>query len=127
MTLQKTPITPKYKKENGLTVIDIDKINLPFEVKEKSIVNIPPGQFGGNHQHPRIEAFIGLSPDLELIYLDENNKKVSVKMFENNQYYLIIMPTNLPHAITNKSKNNFATLFEFASDEQHNIKKINIL
>lgn len=49
-----------YIKDNQLWVLNLDNIDLPFEIKERSLVYILPGKFGGNHSHPRMETFIGI-------------------------------------------------------------------
>jgi len=66
MTIKRFDFSPTLFKENGLFIINIDKIdNIPFIVKERSIVNIPPGELGGNHKHPRWEAFIGIGQGIK--------------------------------------------------------------
>jgi quercetin dioxygenase-like cupin family protein len=109
-----------YKKENGLWVLDFDDIKVPFKIVKRSLVYFPPFAVGGNHSHPRKEAFLGIGEGLELIYMDKGiNKKE--KMYEKGVLKLFVIPPHLPHAVVNNSK-NFAFLIEFADGEQRKVK-----
>lgn len=67
MPIEKRLFTLTYTKENGLFVIKLKEVkDLPFIIKEKSLVNIPPKAMGGNHKHPRWEAFVGLGEGLKV-------------------------------------------------------------
>ena len=120
-------IKPKYRKDNGLYVLDIDNFALPkdFIVKERITVTIPAGVIAGQHKHPRHEAFVALSSNLLLIWLDENSQKNEVKMKDGSDLKLIIMPPNFPHAVINKGSSD-AVLLELANDIQHNVVKMDI-
>lgn len=119
------PIAPKYKKENGLYVLDIDSIEVPFIVKEKSLVYIPPGELGGNHRHPRQEAFVGIEEDLQFIWVEDGETR-NLEMNRDHQLQLIMVPTNLEHAVFNRSKNQMAILLEFADGAQENVETVKI-
>lgn len=118
-------IEPKYKKENGLWVLDIDSIsvNLEFDVVEKSIVAIPPKQIGGNHRHPRTEAFIALNKEVRLVWLDDTDERHELKMDELIAY---IMPSEIPHAVINEFDAT-AHLLEFADGMQHGVSQVSVI
>jgi len=126
MNIQKFEIKPKYKKENGLYVIDIDSIKIPFKVRERSVIYIPPNQFGGNHKHLRQEAFIGIGEGLELIWI-QNNKRNKEKMNSKGEIFLFIVPSYLGHAVVNNSKNESGILIEYASDFQKDVESCKII
>lgn len=126
MSIQKIKIKPKYKKENGLYVIDIDNIKIPFKIRERSVVYIPPNQFGGNHKHPRQEAFIGIGEGLEIVWM-QNNKKIKEKMNPKGEIFLFTIPSYLSHAVINKSKEDFGILVEYASDMQKDVESREII
>ncbi len=121
-----TPISPKYKKENGLYVLDIDNIQVPFKTKERSIVYLPPSELGGNHRHPRQEAFVGIGEDLEFVWKD-GKKTHTIKMNPDGQLQLIVVPANLEHAVFNRSQNQIAILLEFADGEQREAQVVKVV
>ncbi|MDO8241124.1 MAG: hypothetical protein Q7T51_04060 [Candidatus Moranbacteria bacterium] len=121
MKIQEFVIEPRYKKENGLYILDINSIKIPFEVKDISVVNIPPKQFGGNHKHPRQEAFVGIGEELELIWMD-GNKRMTKKMNPEGKNILFVIPSDLGHAVVNNSNSQFGILLEYASDSQKDVQ-----
>jgi hypothetical protein len=127
MDVKIIPIEPKYKKENGVFVVDIDKIKIPFEVKEKSLVYIPPKGIGGNHKHPRAEAFVGIGEELKIIWKNINGERFEKYMNKNGKLLLFVISTDTPHVIINESNSQFGILMEFADDVQHDVEKIEIL
>lgn len=108
-------------------VIDPDAVDLPFEVKERSIVYIPPEAKGGNHKHPRIEAFIGIGEGLIVVWVDSKGKKHEERMNENGNLAIFVMPTNTPHAVVNTSKSQFGVLFEYANESQHDVEMVELV
>ena len=98
-------------------MLDIDKIEVGFEVKQRSIVHIPPGQLGGNHKHPRTEAFIGIGRELELVW-KENEKLIKEMMNPGGQLVLFTIPPQVEHAVKNKSEAENGMLIELADAEQ---------
>lgn len=124
--IQTFTIEPKYKKENGLWVIDIDRLRLPenFQPIERSLVCIPPQQIGGNHKHPRVEAFLSFAEPLTLAWLDEQQKKYTEVMRELTLY---VVSSNLPHAIINSSTSGNGVLLEFADMTQHNVESVEVI
>lgn len=112
MEIKQIPITPTYKKENGLWVLDIDNIEIPFDIKKRLIVNIPPGQIGANHKHQRQEAFIGFGEELELVWKQDGCTKTA-KMNPKGEIILFLIPPLVEHAVINNSKTANGVLFEF--------------
>jgi len=126
MKIKQIPITPTYKRENGLWVLDIDKIKIPFDIKERSVVNIPPGQIGGNHKHPRQEAFIGVGEGLELVW-KQSDKTESVKMNPGGELMLFLIPPYLEHAVVNNSETANGILIEFADLIQRDVQVCKVI
>ena len=118
---------PTYKREDGLTVIYDPSVPFPenFDIKIQGVIVFPPGAKGGNHKHPRIEAFY--SPgDLTLVYINENGQKQEMSMApENDEYKLFIIPSNLPHTVVNRTGNELI-MVEFANEEQHDVEKVEL-
>jgi len=126
MKVSKHFIEPVHKKENGLWIIDIDKIKIPFKVKERSVVYIPPSQIGGNHKHPRWEAFVGVGEGMELSW-KENNQLKKGKMNPNDKTYLFIIPPFIEHVVKNNSKNQNGILIEFADQPQKDVQPCTVI
>jgi hypothetical protein len=127
MTVLKRKIIPNCSKKNGLFVLNFSDIkNLPFKVKERSLVYLPKAELGGNHKHSRWEAFIGLSDDLQIIWQDKNKKTYKQNMTSKSSLLLFIVYPNTPHVILNNSSKK-AVLLELASDKQKNVEIVNLL
>lgn len=128
MVVQKKIIEPAYKKDEGFWVIRTQEhfSEIPFEVQEQSLITIPPGKIGGNHKHPRKEAFIGLGEKLYLVWQD-NDGKIHEEKMEDENVNLFIIPSMLPHAVINKSTTAVATLYEYASEPQHDVKRVELV
>ncbi len=126
MKVEKVVLKPRYKKENGLWVIDIDKVKVPFKIEERSVIYIPPGQLGGNHKHPRKEAFIGIGEGLELIY-KEGSQIRRLRMNPKGKTYFFIIPPFLEHAVVNNSKSQQGVLIEFADQSQRDVETCDIV
>lgn len=122
-----TIIQPAYERENGLQALDLDSIeqSIGFKIVERSVVQIPVQQYGGNHKHPRTEIIIGLG-DLELIWSDENNKIQKINM-NDGVFKMIEIPPNLPHAVLNKSQTSPATLIEYANSAQYDVERVSLI
>lgn len=129
MEITKIFIEPSYKKDNGLWVLHIDPLLLPteFHAVEQSLVSIPPQEAGGNHKHPRQEAFIATSKYLMLYWIDEKGEKHEEVMFDGNKLVLFIVSPYTPHAVLNTSINSSALLYEFANDKQHDVEIIKVV
>lgn len=129
--IEKYPINPTYRKENGLWLLNIDSPDLPttFPIHERNVIYIPAGEFGGNHRHPRSEAFIGVSGNLELTWQDHNGKKHVEAMCpeeKNDLLTLFVIQSMTPHVVMNRGK-NAAVLIEFADQAQHDVEPVNLL
>lgn len=110
------PLTPRYKKDNGVYVLDAQNMPLPdgFALKESSLVYLPAGEVAGNHRHPRQEAFICFQKNVELHWLDTDGKKHIQPMNDaDGNAPLFIVPSMVPHAVVNTSK-NIATIMAYA-------------
>ncbi len=122
------PFTPTYKKENGLWLLNVDTTDVPsnFTVVERNIVYIPGGEFGGNHKHPRNEAFIGIGDSLQLIWQDDEGNNHTETMSNDSELSLFVVHSLTPHVVVNKG-NAPAMLIEFADDKQHDVVAVDLL
>jgi quercetin dioxygenase-like cupin family protein len=114
-----------HKSGRGFTGFDFDNIKLPdgFQVKEKICFYFPPDDYGGNHSHPRTEAFIAIG-DMEISW-EENGEIHTEHMFENEAPKIYIIPPHVPHIIRNLSVSQFGILLEYADGPQTEVKKAN--
>lgn len=113
--ITRVPLPPKYKRDNGVTVLDT-QVSLPagFNLKETSLVAIPAGAIAGNHRHPRQEAFICFQQGVELHWIDALGGKHSQAMQPaSGEHILFVVPSMLPHAVVNMSSST-ATVFAYA-------------
>ncbi len=125
--VEKKLTSPTYTKENGLMLFNLKTIEPDgFLVKEKNVIYIPPLEAGGNHRHPRTEAFLAFG-DLELIWQDKEGKIRREEIAYGKQTAIFIVDSMTPHAVKNKSKDNFGILIEFASEEQHDVEEIKLV
>jgi len=119
---------PTYKKKDGLVVIGGVSVPLPenFKSRIQSTIVFPVGAVGGNHKHPRIEAFYSTG-DLTLIHLDGSGRKKQVSMApEGDNYKLFIISSNLPHAVVNQTDNEII-MIEFANEEQRGVETTELI
>ncbi len=124
MNVQKYEFTPAIFKENGLFIAEVDKVdNIPFDVKERSVVNIPSREFGGNHKHPRWEAFIGIGHGLKLVWEENGSNKEEV-MNPHGKMFLYNISPHIPHMVVNTSKDEAGILLEFASESQRDVQQV---
>jgi uncharacterized RmlC-like cupin family protein len=128
MKVEKKIVQPAYKKEEGFWVLRTQEFlsEIPFLVAEQSLITIPPGKIGGNHKHPRKEAFIGLGEELYVVWQDSSGDVHEEKM-EDGSVNLFFIPAMLPHAVINRSKTAFATLYEYASETQHDVESVELV
>jgi len=116
-----------YKRESGFDVINMADVPVEFEIEERSIVRIPPGQSGGNHKHPRVEAFVAVEgKGMKLVWLDEKNEKHTDLMM-GEELKLFVIPSYLPHAVVNESDNEMGILIEFSDGLQRDVEKVDVL
>ena len=121
---------PTYLKDNGVAVIYNKSIpfdnSFNFLPEECGLISILPGAFGGNHKHPRIEAFY-TPGDLNIIWIGSNGLKHEEKMSPaNGDYKLFITSPFEPHVIVNKTSVN-QELMEFATEPQHDVEPVKII
>ena len=124
-----TELNYTYKKEGtDIRVLNTKDIPIP---KENSIdtqfITIPPENIGGNHKHPRTEYYIGMGSELELVWINNENKTEYLKMNPEGQLLLIEIPPMIPHAVVNKSKNQTAFLIEYANDVLKNTESVKVV
>ena len=126
--IEKTPIEPTYKKVNGLWNLRTDQLPLPegFNVNERSIVYIPSGEYGGNHKHPRREAFVGVGEELYMIWEDEKSHIHEEKMMDGEQIFMFDVEPFTPHAVVNRGS-GFAILVELATGPNVSVERVDIL
>ncbi len=111
-----------------MTVIYDPSVPFPdgFSIKTQGVVVIPPGAIGGNHKHPRAEAFYSLG-DLTFVYPGEAGEKREISMGpDKDEYKLFMIPPNLPHAVVNKTDKQ-VVMVEFANEEQHDVEKVELV
>ncbi len=125
---KKIPIEPAYRKDNGLWNLSTNSLPFPkdFKIAERNIVYIPTGEFGGNHKHPRTEAFVGVGEDLFIVWQDNAGKKQEDMMTGGKQLYLFIVEPFTPHAVVNRGS-GFAILAEFADGPNINVERAEVL
>jgi hypothetical protein len=126
--IEKYPLETTYQKDNGLWLLNVDSPDIPgdFVIVERNIVCIPGGEFGGNHRHPRTEAFVGIGSDLELIWQDDDGLKHIERMYEESGLQLFVIHSLTPHVVVNRGDSP-AVLIEFANDRQHNVEAVDLL
>ncbi len=124
----KIEIEPAYRKPNGGWNLDTEKLikDIKFKVKERNIVYIPPDEVGGNHVHPRSEAFVGLGNKLYFVWKDKDGNRHKEKMMDGEKLYLFFVEPQTPHAVVNEDS-SFAVLAEFADDSQHSVERTEVI
>lgn len=118
--IQIIPIEPTYKKDNGMFVFGLSQYDdlIDFPIKERSVISMPSQQFGGNHSHPRTEAFIALGAHAELHWIDDSGKKHIELMNPKSKLQVVIVYPGTPHAIRNNSRSETAIIIEYATESQ---------
>lgn len=118
-------IDPLYKKNNGMYVLDVtgEPFKSPYIWIEKVSMSLPPGVVAGNHSHKHSEAFLAMTPGLVLYWQDRKKKKHKMVMFGKRKHFFIIMPSNIPHAVKNNSKNN-GIMVKFANEPPGEMTKV---
>jgi oxalate decarboxylase/phosphoglucose isomerase-like protein (cupin superfamily) len=126
--IEKYPFEPTYTKDSGLWLLNVDNPDIPgdFTVVERNIIRMPGGKFGGNHRHPRSEAFVGIAGDLHLVWQDKEGEKHTEKMDSESGLQLFVVHSLTPHAVLNRGTTP-AVLIEFANAPQHDVEAIDLL
>lgn len=117
---------PTYTKDNGIWVLDIDRLPLPsdFHILEKKIIAFPPNQYGGNHKHPRTEIFIVLGGNLVLVWLDSQGVKKERPL---ESTLLCVITPHIPHAVVNRSEKDTGILLELANAQQYDVQPVQVI
>jgi uncharacterized RmlC-like cupin family protein len=126
--IKKYIIEPKYRRDNGLYVIDTADLPFPqgFAVHDTSIVHLPSGQIAGNHKHPRQEAYYCCDKGVELHWLDDAGKThIEVMSAADGAPTLFVMPPFVPHAVVNASTQD-ATLVGFADGPLDGVEMVEV-
>jgi uncharacterized RmlC-like cupin family protein len=126
--VKKFPIDPTYRKDNGLWNLETLTLSFPdsFKVTERNIVYIPAGKFGGNHKHPRTEAFIGVGEQLFMVWQDDEGNEHEEKMMDGDQLYLFYVEPLTPHVVINRGT-SFGLLTEFANGPNVDIERADLI
>ena len=115
---------PTYQRDNGLSSLDLRHVPAAgFDVRQQSLVIIPPGEFGGDHRHPRQEAFVALGPGLELLVEVDGTVERHAMVAGTALWH---MPSQVPHAIVNTSDHPVA-FYEMADGPQHDVERCNLI
>lgn len=117
MAIQKIPITVSNNKGEGRWGLNLEDIPFPqdFKTDDSWIIFVGAGKSAGNHKHSRVEALIGIGEGLKFFYVTVDGEKHEELMNPNGEFYLIVIPSFLPHAVTNDS-NKDAVILEFTND-----------
>lgn len=99
---------------------------MPFELKEQTLLSIPGQQWGGNHRHPRMEAFFTLTDYVEIHWLDEQQQRHQEKMKTDTEYFLFLVLPWTPHVIINRSAQP-AILLEMANASQYQVEACSLI
>lgn len=123
-----TKLNFTYKKpDSDVWVLNLNDIPINKDrIKDQQIVHFAPKSFGGNHQHPRTEWFIGIG-ELQLIWLDETGEKYFEQMNPGGEILLIEIPPYTPHAVLNQSETQSAVLFELADGKMIDKEEVQIV
>ena len=126
--IKKIPIQATYRKDNGLWNLNTDSLPLPegFVVKERNIVYIPAGEFGGNHKHRHTEALLGVGDNLLIIWHDEDGRRHEHRMMDGEQLYFFIVEPFTPHVVVNRGT-SFAVLAELTDDFRRDVERVEVL
>ena len=129
MVVSKIPLEASYRKDNGIWVLHLDTVVLPadFQIAEHSLVSVPPQTIAGNHRHKRAEAFIATGKDLIFHWLDTKGRRHSDPMFVDGELMLFVVPSDVPHAVENKSSHSPEILYEFADNKEHIVERVSVV
>jgi len=119
-------ITPR-EQGSSKWALNFDSVPIDWDnIKDKRIVYLGPGLVGGNHRHPRTEWFIGMG-DLVFVWLDEDGVRKETPMFPDGKVKMITVPSFVPHAIINRSDDQFAILLELGSGKLEHVEPMDVL
>jgi quercetin dioxygenase-like cupin family protein len=116
-------IEPTYRKENGVWVLNLSDLKIPFQASERAVVSIPSGEIAGNHKHPRKESFVGLG-ELIFHWVDKEGNHKSEHMNKDGRLFLITVESGVPHAVQNTAKDLPGYLYEHADGPQRDVERV---
>lgn len=129
VSIIKIPVSYVKPSPNKLIAYDFLNIekHINFEVMDKRIVRINPTGFGGNHYHERLETWIAIGGELELVWKDgETIKTIIMNPKGSEEMQLITVNRNVPHMVRNKSDIE-GFLFEYADQTETNAKSFDLI
>jgi quercetin dioxygenase-like cupin family protein len=121
--VKKIALEPSSKKDNGVWVMQLDPLQVKVEgvvMQEVSLVQIPPGEAGGNHKHPRVEVFACLAGELQLSWLEDGEQQEEMMEQVGEKLTAYVIPAGLPHAVKNVGQ-TLGFLLEYASEKQRGV------
>lgn len=123
-------ITPEHANPDKLWSLSLDAAILPgvvdFTITERDLIYLPAGGVGGNHKHPRTEAFLGIGSGLILLWQDKAGTIHREQMDDSKGLTLFVVRSMTPHAVVNKAAGP-AVLIEFADAAQHGVEPADLL
>jgi len=130
MLIKQIPVQVMYKKDNGMFVFNLNE--LPpvegFTLTERVGIVIPPDIIGGNHRHLRQEAFIAMHPGLQIYWLELDGVRQTLPLMGKNQeLFLTLVPSMVPHAVKNTSEKEHAALIEYSNMKSSKVERIMVL
>jgi uncharacterized RmlC-like cupin family protein len=126
MNIDVIELGSSYRRENGLAALDFDAIKVPFAAVERYLYRIPSGVAGGNHRHPRWEAFVAIGQGMELIWTDAEGSRHQIMMDAGDNFRMFVIPPYMPHAVVNRAHET-GVLVEWASEKQHDVQRVELI
>ena len=123
INISKIPFSYEKPEPNKIMSFDFTDIEKSIEylVKDKRLITIAGGGFGGSHYHERIESWVAFGGELELTWMDNAESKSMILNPKNSKDLIVVtVDRNVPHIIRNKSEDN-AYLLEWADGKMRNI------
>lgn len=129
MGVQKVAIQPTYIKDNGLWALDTQHLvpTEAFQPADQAIISLPAQQVAGNHRHERKEALLGIGSGAYFVWQDETGQTHEEAMNPDGQLNMFLIPSNVPHAVINKSKTDSIILYEYFDDVFRSIEKVELV
>ena len=123
------PSTYTRPAPNNLFAYNFEEIEklLDYDPAERWLVEIMPHGFGGNHSHPRVESWIVIGGEIQLLWI-ENGKKESLTISskEPGKLMLVTIEPNIPHVLRNTTS-NAAYIMEFADSQMSDPEQFDVI
>lgn len=117
---------PEPNKVTAFDLVDIES-KIDHKILDKRIVKIIPSGFGGNHYHERVETWLAMGGELELVWIEDAIKKsIIMNPGGSKDICLITISSNVPHVVKNISSDD-AYLVEYADQTQTNAVPFDVL